>query len=46
MERKIYQSLIHWKDKPNRMPLIVSGARQVGKTFILKKFGEECFENL
>ena len=37
--------LVKWKDKSNRMPLIVNGARQVGKTFILKAFGETCFEN-
>jgi len=46
MERKIFESLIRWKDKPNRMPLILNGARQVGKTFILKKFGEERFSNV
>ena len=30
----------------NRMPLIVNGARQVGKTYILRKFGEEQFKNV
>ena len=37
--------LVQWKDKKNRMPLIVNGARQVGKTYILKEFGTTCFEN-
>ena len=37
--------LVKWKDKPNRMPLIMNGARQVGKTYILKEFGEKHFEN-
>ena len=37
--------LVQWKDKKNRMPLIVNGARQVGKTYILKEFGASCFEN-
>ena len=37
--------LVKWKDKPHRMPLIVNGARQVGKTYILKEFGERYFEN-
>ena len=37
--------LVQWKDKKNRMPLIVNGARQVGKTYILKEFGATCFEN-
>jgi len=46
MERKIFESLIRWKEKSNRMPLIVNGARQVGKTFILKEFGEKCFGNV
>ena len=45
MERKVMAELVSWKDKPNRMPLIVNGARQVGKTYILKAFGETCFEN-
>ena len=37
--------LVQWKDKKNRMPLIVNGARQVGKTYILKEFGASYFEN-
>ena len=45
MERKVMAELVKWKDKPNRMPLIVNGARQVGKTYILKEFGASCFEN-
>ena len=45
MERKVMAKLVQWKDKKNRMPLIVNGARQVGKTYILKEFGTTCFEN-
>lgn len=45
MKRKISVALNEWKDKPNRMPLVVSGARQVGKTYILEEFGREKFEN-
>ena len=45
MERKVMAELVKWKDKPNRMPLILNGARQVGKTYILKAFGETYFEN-
>ncbi len=45
MERKVMAELVSWKDKPNRMPLILNGARQVGKTYILKAFGETYFEN-
>lgn len=39
MERSIYSSLKKWKDSPTRKPLILQGARQVGKTYILKEFG-------
>ncbi|MCF8298212.1 MAG: ATP-binding protein [Saprospiraceae bacterium] len=46
MQRKITDKLIAWKDNPKRMPLIVSGARQVGKTYILKEFGTQNFKQL
>lgn len=39
MERSIYSSLKKWKELPTRKPLILQGARQVGKTYILKEFG-------
>ncbi|MBE3131397.1 MAG: AAA family ATPase, partial [Acidobacteria bacterium] len=38
MKRNIYASLLEWKKSPYRKPLIVSGARQVGKTYVLKEF--------
>lgn len=40
MYRCIYEKLLEWKQKENRKPLILNGARQVGKTYILQKFGE------
>ncbi len=43
MQRKIWNKLKTWETKRNRKPLIVKGARQVGKTYILKAFGRECF---
>lgn len=46
MYRNIIQSLIAWKNKPRRKPLILAGARQVGKTYILKQFGKQEFENV
>ena len=47
MERKIEEQLLAWKNKTDdRLPLIVNGARQVGKTYILRKFGEEQFRNV
>ena len=40
MERKIDKYLLNWKNNPNRMPLIVRGARQVGKTYSIRQFGK------
>lgn len=42
--RKIIEELKAWKDKSDRKPLMMLGARQVGKTSVLKRFGKECFE--
>ena len=38
MERKIYQALLRWKENSDRKPLILQGARQVGKTYIVNYF--------
>ena len=46
MKRKILSKLIEWKNKKNRKPLIVNGARQVGKTYILKEFGSHYYEKM
>ena len=46
MQRKIIQSLEKWKHKTNRKPLIIQGARQVGKTWAMKHFGEHSFEKV
>ena len=46
MERFIMQDLIAWKNRKDRKPLILLGARQVGKTYILKEFGQREFENV
>lgn len=43
MQRDIYQKLLEWKSSPRRKPLLLKGARQVGKTYILKKFGEQQY---
>lgn len=40
MERDLMEQLIYWKNKKNRKPLILKGARQVGKTWIMKEFGK------
>ncbi len=46
MYRNIIEQLKEWKNKERRKPLILAGARQVGKTYILKKFGEQEFANV
>ncbi len=46
MERTIYQQLKAWKESTRRKPLILEGARQVGKTYILKEFGNREYDNL
>lgn len=46
MEREIINDLLKWKESKNRKPLIIHGARQVGKTYIVKKFGKKYYDNL
>lgn len=46
MERFIMKDLIKWKNSKSRKPLILKGARQVGKTYILKQFGQENYEDV
>lgn len=43
MKRFIEKELVKWKDDPFRMPLLIRGARQVGKSFTVEKFGKEHF---
>lgn len=45
MERDIMKQLVAWKDSPDRKPLLVTGVRQCGKTYILKEFGNKYFED-
>jgi predicted AAA+ superfamily ATPase len=46
IKRDIHQKLIEWKNSPGRKPLLLQGVRQVGKTWSLKTFGKEEFENV
>jgi predicted AAA+ superfamily ATPase len=46
MERKIVDMLINWKNSSSRQPLILQGARQVGKTYTLLSFGKEHYKNV
>ena len=43
MYRKIMEDLKKWKNKKGRLPLILKGARQVGKTWILQEFRKRMF---
>ena len=45
MERKTLSHLLKWKEKKNRKPLLVTGVRQCGKTYIIKEFGKTEFED-
>ena len=45
MERKMMDSLRAWKENPRRMPLLLDGARQVGKTYTALTFGKEYYKN-
>lgn len=46
MRRKIEEKLLTWKNKAEkRMPLLLYGARQVGKTYTLTRFGDTQFDN-
>ncbi len=45
LKRKIIDYLIQWKNNPDKIPLIIKGLRQVGKTFIVKQFALENYEN-
>ena len=44
MYRSKMEELKKWKESSNRKPLIIRGARQVGKTWLMKEFGKECYE--
>ena len=40
------EKLVEWKTRPGRLPLIVRGARQVGKTWLLTEFGKTTFDDV
>lgn len=46
MYREITNELIKWKDSNRRKPLMITGVRQCGKTYVLKELGEQYFENI
>lgn len=44
VKRDIIEEFKQWKDMPGRKPILLKGARQIGKTWAMETFGEECFE--
>lgn len=45
LKRKVMQDLIKWKSNSDRKPMVLKGARQVGKTWLMKEFGQNYYEN-
>ncbi|MCK9335900.1 MAG: ATP-binding protein [Candidatus Cloacimonetes bacterium] len=45
MKRQILQHLLRWKEDPNHQPLLIRGVRQCGKTWVMKRFGEENYSD-
>jgi len=45
MQRKLIESLLEWKNSPDRKPLLLKGARQTGKTWLMKEFGKTAYRN-
>ena len=44
IQRDIIDRLKLWKDSKERKPILLKGARQIGKTWIMEEFGKECFD--
>lgn len=44
IERDIIQQFKQWKEAPDRKPILLKGARQIGKTWVMEEFGRECFD--
>ncbi|MDE6404952.1 MAG: AAA family ATPase [Lachnospiraceae bacterium] len=45
MRRNVIQDLIDWKASEERKPMVLKGARQVGKTWLMKEFGQNCYDS-
>lgn len=45
MKRNAMENLVRWKNDEERKPMVLKGARQVGKTWIMKEFGRQYYEN-
>ncbi len=44
IKRDIIEEFKKWKDSPNRKPILLKGARQIGKTWAMETFGKDCFD--
>ena len=44
MEREAMKSLVAWKEKKHRKPLLITGCRQCGKTWLMNEFGKRYFD--
>ncbi len=45
MKRKAISNLVNWKESDSRKPLVIRGARQVGKTWLMKEFGRNYYDS-
>ncbi|WP_370774232.1 ATP-binding protein [Holdemania massiliensis] len=45
MKRNALQDLINWKASEERKPMVLKGARQAGKTWLMREFGQSCYQN-
>ena len=45
MKRNAINALIQWKSSEDRKPMVLKGARQVGKTWLMKEFGQSCYQH-
>ena len=46
LKRKIYDELLKWKESKDKKPLVIKGLRQVGKTYIVRQFANDNYENV
>ena len=46
MKRNAIEALIQWKSSEERKPMVLKGARQVGKTWLMKEFGQSCYQHM
>lgn len=46
MQRRSFKDLLSWKNSPRRKPLLLMGARQVGKTWLMQEFGKQAFQKV